>query len=80
MEAVSLQAIPSDVKVALLQELGYGYDGEHVLAPSGEKHRDRYTNEPVRLERMLILPGSTIIIDNNPFSIASYLEEYGDIF
>lgn len=80
MESLSLSTLPTEVKVALLQELGYGTDGEFVLSASGAPHRDIYTNEQVRIDRMLILPGSTIIIDNNPFSIASYLEEYGEIF
>jgi hypothetical protein len=80
MESISLTTVSPEVKVALLRELGYDSDGEYVVTGSGERHHDKYTNELVRLEHMLILPGSTIIIDNNPFSIASYLEEYGDIF
>ena len=41
---------------------------------------DKYIEEPVRLDNMIIFPGSTIILDDNPLSIISYLEEYGDVF
>lgn len=29
---------------------------------------------------MLILPGSLVILDDNPLSIAEYIEEHGDRF
>ena len=38
---------------------------------------DRYTKEAVKLENASILPGSTIIIDTNSFSLAEYFEEFG---
>jgi len=66
--------------MALVDELGFNSDGVYVLKPNGEKHLDRYTEEPVKLDNMLILPGSTIIIDDNPLSISAYMEEFGDVF
>ena len=78
MELISLQTITVESKILLLKELGYASDGTHVLDEKGSKIIDKYINEPVRLDNMLILPGSTVIIDNNPLSIAAYLEEYGD--
>lgn len=77
---VSLEDAPDDFKIHLLTELGLGSDGEHVLDVSGEIVHDRYTGRKVTLKRMLILPGSTVVIDNSPISIASYLEEFGDPF
>ena len=73
-ELVSLKDTSLEFKTHLLEELGYKTDGVFVLTREGEKHLDRYTSEPVRLDNMLILPGSTIIIDNNPLSVSSYLE------
>ena len=35
--------------------------------------------ELIRIKNMAILPGSEIILDNNPLSISSFLEEYGDV-
>ena len=40
---------------------------------------DQYANVPVRLDNMMILPGSAIILDDNPLSVASYFEDHGDI-
>jgi len=76
-ELISLKNMPRNVKIELLKRLGYDSDGVFVLK-DGERHLDRYIKEPVRIDNMLILPGSAIIIDNNPLSISSYLEEFED--
>lgn len=78
-ELISLKDMPNDLKIMLLRELGYNSDGIFVLDKKGEKCTDRYTNEPIRLDNMAILPGSTIILDNNPLSISSFLEEFEDV-
>mgnify|MGYP001604484818 CR=1 FL=1 len=80
MELVSLKQMPREAKVELLKELGYGFDGRYVLDLEGNRVRDKYVDVEVELANMLILPGSTIILDNNPLSIAAYLEEYDDAF
>lgn len=76
LQRVSLQSFSDEEKILLLKELGYDSDGTYVLK-DGTKHIDKYTEEPVMLNNMLILPGSTIILDNNPLSVSSYLEEFG---
>lgn len=76
---VSLKDVPDNLKVILLKELGYDSDGIFVLNKSGEKFLDKYTDEPIRISNMVILPGSTIILDNNSLSISSFLEEFGDV-
>lgn len=63
----------------LLKELGYNSDGGFVIDKKGEKVLDRYTMEPVLITNLAILLGSTIILDNNPLSISSFLEEFGDV-
>lgn len=78
-QLISLRGVPRELKIELLKELCYGSDGTYVLSKNDEKHLDKYTQEPVRLDNMLILPGSTVIIDNNPLSVSSYMEEYGDV-
>lgn len=77
-ELVSLNKYPSEFKTALLRKFGFGTDGKFVLDETGNKIKDKYINKAVELDNMLILHGSTIILDDNPISIASYLEEYGD--
>jgi hypothetical protein len=78
-ELISLTDMPRDVKIHLLKELGYGSDDKFVLGKDGQVLNDRYTDEPVRIDNMIILPGSEIILDNNPLSVSSYMEEFGDV-
>lgn len=79
MELFSLKQMPKAARIGLLRELGFDSDGIFVLDGAGEKVFDRYIEEQVRVDNMLILPGSAIILDNNPLSVASYLEEFGDV-
>jgi len=78
-ELVPIKDMPQELKIMLVKELGYDSDGTYVLLKNGEKHLDRYTGEPVRIDNMAIFPGSTIILDNNLLSIISFLEEFGDV-
>jgi hypothetical protein len=78
MQLFSLKEMPSVAKVLLLKELSYGTDGEFVLDASGKKVLDKYIE--FRVDNMVILPDSEIILDDNELSIYSYLEEYGDVF
>lgn len=80
MELISLKGVPVQSKIQLLNALGYASDGTFVLTSQGAKVIDKYLNIPVRIENMVILPGSEIILDDNELSIASYLEEFGDVF
>ena len=79
VELISIKDMPVDAKISLLRELGYDSDGVFVLEKNGKHHLDRYTGEPITLDNMVILPGSEIILDNNPLSITSFLEEFGDV-
>jgi len=78
IDIISLADASKKSKIALLKKLGYNSDGIYVIGKHGEKVLDKYTIEPVRLDNMMILPGSAnlIILDNNIFSLMEYLEEY----
>jgi hypothetical protein len=78
-EIVSIKNMPNEYRIILLKELGYDSDGRFVTEKSGEKVLDRYTREPILINNLAIFPGSTIILDNNPLSISSFLEEFGDV-
>lgn len=78
-EILSIKDMPENCKILLLRELGLDSDGTFVMDKEGNKVLDRYTEEPVRMDNMAIFPGSTIILDNNPLSISSFLEEFGDV-
>lgn len=79
MESISLEKFSKESKILLLNELGYSSDGIFVLDSKGNRVYDKYIKDLViKIDNMVILPGSTIILDNNPLSIASYIEEFGD--
>lgn len=78
-EIVSMKDMPKEIKIELLRKLGYDSDGTFVLDKNGKQILDKYIEEPVRINNMAIFPGSDLILDNNPLSISSFLEEYGDV-
>lgn len=75
---LTIKEMPKELKIALIKKLGYNSDGKYVLK-NGKKYKDKYIGEFVRINNMFIYPGSTIIIDNNPLSISSFYEEFGDV-
>jgi len=79
VDLVSIKNMPKDVKVLLLKELGFDSDGTFVVDKDGKRVLDKYIEEPVKINNMFIFPGSTIILDDNPLSINSFLEEFGDV-
>jgi len=80
MELISLKNVTKNTKIMLLKELGYDSDGEFVLDGQGKKVLDKYLEIPVSVNNMVILPGSTLILDDNELSLSKYLEEFGDVF
>lgn len=80
MDIISLKEVSLKSKILLLRELGYDSDGEFVLDSEGKKIVDKYIEIPIRINNMVILPGSSLILDDNELSISSYIEEYGDVF
>lgn len=79
MQLVSLRYMPANLKPILLKELGLGMDEHGYVTRDGGVVRDKYTNQIVTAEDMMILPGSTVVLDDNPLSIALYIQEYGDL-
>lgn len=79
VEYFSIKNLSIKSKIELLEALGYKSDGKFVLDENGKRCKDKYVDIDITLDRMLIFPGSTIILDNNELSIASYLEEYPDV-
>ena len=80
VELISLKNVSLKSKILLLKGLGYDSDGEYVVDSVGKKVVDRYIEIPIRVDNMVILPGSTIILDDNELSISRYMEEFGDVF
>ncbi|MFH1916613.1 MAG: hypothetical protein ABIJ21_05080 [Nanoarchaeota archaeon] len=76
MELLSIKDWNLKEKTMLLRELGFSLQDIFIIDKNGKKVVDKYIEQPVTVDNMLILPGSTLIIDNNPLSIASFLEEH----
>ena len=79
METISLKEVSINSKIALLKELGFNSDGEYVLDSDGNKILDRYIDIQIKVDNMVILPGSTIILDDNILSLSCYMEEFPDV-
>jgi hypothetical protein len=75
-----IKDMPKNLKIMLLKELGYDSDGTFVLDSKGEKLLDKYqTDKPIEIDNMAIFPKCTLILRNEPLSISSFLEEFGDV-
>ena len=80
MELVPIKNMPKDIKIKLLKELGFNSDGKFVIDSQGNRIKDKYLDIEIEISNMLLFPGSTTILDNNPLSIALYLEEHNNVF
>ena len=78
-ETISLSTFSKEDKILLLNELGFESDGDFVLYKNKEKVLDKYLEIPIKIDNMAILPGSTIILDDNEYSIMRYMEEYENL-
>ncbi len=79
MQLVSLRYMPANFKGVLLKELGLGIDEAGYVTRDGRVVKDKYIDQPVKVDNMMVLPGSTIVLDDNPLSVALYIQEYGDL-
>ena len=77
MERFSLKNLTPNEQIELLKEFNYNEKEGYVIGQDGKIIQDRYTHEDVKFDNMIIVPGSALVLDDNPFSIASYMEEYG---
>ncbi len=79
VETISIQDLCLEDKKILLGELGYSTDGNFVLDKNDKPLIDKYTNEPIKVNNMVVLPGSAVVLDDNPLSITSFLEDHPDV-
>ena len=77
-ELLSIKEAPREFRISLLRELGLNSDGAKVLDGEGHPLKDPYLGIEVTLDRMVLMPGSTIVLDDNPASIAAYLVDHPD--
>ncbi len=80
MELLSLKSEPIELRIAILKKMGYSSDGTFIFDSNGKMVIDPYVDEAVRIDNMVILHGSEIILDSNPLSLAGYFEDHGEVF
>lgn len=82
LRVISLKEAPKEFRVALVKELGYDVKDDHVVSPDGELYHDPYSGAEVSIDSLLVLPGRSppLILDDSPFSLAAYFDEFGDVF
>ncbi len=80
MELLSLKNESIALKLAILRRMGYTSDGTFIFDSNGKMVVDPYIDEAVKVENMVILHGSEVILDSNPLSLAGYVEDHGDVF
>jgi hypothetical protein len=78
-EVLYLDELSKNEKILFLKELDFNSDGEYVFDNLGNKLKDKYLDIFIKLENMMILPGSTIILDNNDYSLIRYIDEFGEL-
>ena len=77
VEIVSIRTMPIEARAELARQLGYEVDGTRILK-NGLPALDPFTDEPLTLDSMAVVPGSTILLQDNAVSFAAYFEEHGD--
>lgn len=78
VENIGLEDLPEEVLIGVLEELGYTVHDGLVFGPDNTPHIDPYVGVQVELSSVMILPGSTVVLDANPVSAAGYIQDYGD--
>lgn len=80
LQLVSLKDMPTESKLFLLKELGLGVDENSFVTKDGVQVLDKYIDQPIRIDNLAIFPGRSpvVLLDDNPLSIASYFDEYGE--
>jgi len=68
--------MPFKARVTLLEMLGFGVDSDGFVTENGKRVVDKYVNIEVNVDRLAIAPNGTLILDDNPVSLAGYMEEY----
>lgn len=79
MQVAEWDEIPEEVRLALLEELGYQVE-DGIVLEDGEPKQDPYVDKELTLENLAMLPGNSqpVLLDNNPVSLAYYMEDYGE--
>lgn len=75
---VALYELDDDQRVDLMNQLGYSIDSKGFLIDEQKNFLlCKYSKEPVHIDKAGVLPGSILIINVTPLTMAQYYMEYG---
>ncbi|MDE1821531.1 MAG: hypothetical protein KGJ23_12750 [Euryarchaeota archaeon] len=78
MEVIRIQDLSRHERALLLKELGYGADPDGKVTKDGAPWMDPFLGEQPTLDNMCVVPGSALVLVDNPVSLDGYFEKYGD--
>lgn len=78
MEVVRIQDLTRKERILLLKELGYDTDSTGKVIKDGAPWLDPFLEEQPTVENMCIVPGSALVLVDNPVSLDGYFEKYAD--
>lgn len=79
MENITLLQLNNNQRSEVLEKLGFKIDTEgYVLDKNKKKVMCKYSNKEVHISSAAILPGSTIVINATPITMAQYFVESED--
>ncbi|MEE9525380.1 MAG: hypothetical protein V3V78_02120 [Candidatus Woesearchaeota archaeon] len=78
MDDVKLVQLNNGGRLQILERLGYSIDEEGFIITTKTKKEVvcKYSEEKVHINTAAVLPGSNIIINANPFTMAQYFADH----
>ena len=77
MENITLLQIDNNQRSRILEKLGYGIDSEgFVLDKNNKRVICKYSEKDIHISYAAILPGSTILINATPITMAQYFVDH----
>lgn len=78
MNDLELVQLDNHDRTEVLEKLGYSIDNDGFVVDSKTKKEVvcKYTKKRVHISTAAILPGSTLVINANPLSMAQYFVDY----
>lgn len=80
MAKITLLQLDNDKRLQVLEKLGYSIDNDGFVVSKKTKKEVvcKYTNEKIHINTAAILPGSHMIVNATPMSMAQYFVEQSD--
>ncbi len=79
-EEIKMISVGNSDRLKLLKNIGYDVDDEGYVfnKKTGEQIKCRYGKDKVHIDTAGVLPGSIIMINTNPITLAEYFVEFSE--